>query len=112
MDSTPNEIGDQTPVTPPASPMKLPPPPAKALVKQPHHKDGQPPADGADDSMARSLMSSIVDDGDAIEKDWVDKARQIVAANRNDPHRQSEEMMIFRADYMKKRYGKDIKLSK
>ncbi len=112
MDSMPNETGDQTPVTPPAPPMKLPPPPAKALVKQPQHKDGQPPADDVDDSMARSLMSAIVDDGDAIEKDWVDKARQIVAANRNDPHRQSEEMMIFRADYMKKRYGKDIKLSK
>lgn len=65
-----------------------------------------------EDSLAQRLVSSIVDDGDVIEKDWVNKAKQIVVANRNDPHRLSEELMIFRANYMKKRFGKDIKLSK
>ena len=51
------------------------------------------------------------DDGDLIEKAWVDKAKQIVERNRDDPHKQSEALTVFKADYMKKRYGKAIKLS-
>lgn len=51
------------------------------------------------------------DDGDLIEKEWVDKAKQIVERTRDDPFRQSEELTVFKADYMKKRYGKTIKVS-
>jgi hypothetical protein len=51
------------------------------------------------------------DDSDLIEKAWVDKAKQIVERNRDDPHKQSEALTVFKADYMKKRYGKAIKLS-
>ncbi len=54
----------------------------------------------------------VIDDGDLIEKEWVEKAKQIVARNRNDPFKQSEELMVLRADYMQKRYNKTIKLSK
>lgn len=56
--------------------------------------------------------ATIVDDGDLIEKEWVNKAKQIVEANRDDPYKQSEELTVFKADYMKKRYDKNIKLSK
>ncbi|HSW85424.1 MAG TPA: hypothetical protein VLF79_02305 [Candidatus Saccharimonadales bacterium] len=52
------------------------------------------------------------DDNDLIEKEWVLKAKQIVERTRNDPHRQSEELTIFKADYIKKRYGKTIKVSR
>jgi hypothetical protein len=54
---------------------------------------------------------TIEDDGDLIEKAWVEKAKQIVERTRNDPHKQSEELTVFKADYMKKRYGKTIKIS-
>lgn len=54
----------------------------------------------------------VIDDGDLIEKEWVHKAKQIVDRNRNDPYKQSEELTAFRADYMKKRYNKDIKVDK
>jgi|SRR5665213_1908238 len=57
------------------------------------------------------VASPIVDDGDLIEKAWVDKAKQIVERTRDDPHKQSEAITVFKADYMKKRYGKTIKLS-
>ena len=50
------------------------------------------------------------DDNDLIEKEWVAKAKQIVERNRNDPYKQSEELTLFKADYMKKRYGKTIKV--
>lgn len=58
-----------------------------------------------------AISATIVDDGDLIEKEWVSKAKQIVEANRNDPYKQSEELTVFKADYMKKRYDKNIKLS-
>lgn len=60
----------------------------------------------------RSATPTVVDDGDLIEKEWVSKAKQIVEKNRNDPYKQSEELTAFRADYMKKRYNKNIKLDK
>lgn len=52
------------------------------------------------------------DDGDLIEKEWVNKAKLIVERNRDDPYKQSEELTVFKADYMKNRYGKTIKLNK
>jgi hypothetical protein len=51
------------------------------------------------------------DDGDLIEKEWVNKAKQIVERTRNDPYKQSKELTVFKADYMKKRYDKTIKVS-
>ncbi len=51
------------------------------------------------------------DDDDLIEKEWVDKAKEIINKNREDPYLQSVEIGHVRVDYMKKRYNKDIKLS-
>ncbi len=49
-------------------------------------------------------------DADVIEPEWVDKAKAVVAATRQDPYRQVREMNQLKAEYMKKRYNKDIKL--
>jgi hypothetical protein len=54
---------------------------------------------------------SIADDGDLIEKEWVLKAKQIVASTANDPFQQNRQLAIMKADYMQKRYGKIIKLT-
>ena len=51
------------------------------------------------------------DDKDLIEKEWVEKAKQIVERTRDDPYKQSEALTVFKADYIKKRYGKTIKVS-
>lgn len=53
---------------------------------------------------------AVADDTDLIEKEWVTKAKQIVASTRDDPHLQNKEINKFKADYLKKRYNKDIKL--
>ncbi len=58
-----------------------------------------------------TALPLINDDGDLIEKEWVNKAKQIVERTRDDPHKQSDELTVVKADYMKKRYGKSIKLS-
>ena len=52
----------------------------------------------------------IADDKDIIEPEWVHKAKAIAIQNRNDPYKQSEELTVFKADYMQKRYNKTIKL--
>lgn len=51
------------------------------------------------------------DDADLIEKEWVSKAKEIVEKSKEDPHEQSREMSYLKADYLKKRYNKDIKVS-
>jgi hypothetical protein len=49
-------------------------------------------------------------DSDLIEKEWVNKAKQIVERTRDDPYKQSEELTLVKADYLKKRYNKTIKI--
>lgn len=56
-------------------------------------------------------LPAIADDTDLIEKEWVVKAKEIVSRTHDDPYRQNEAMHRVKADYMKKRYNKDIKLS-
>lgn len=51
----------------------------------------------------------IADDTDLIEKEWVIKAKAIVAHTKDDPYRQNEEMTKMKADYLKTRYNKDLK---
>ncbi|MEI6755957.1 MAG: hypothetical protein WCK80_03035 [bacterium] len=70
--------------------------------------------DSATDASATTtnVVQNVKDDGDLIEKEWVDKAKQIVEKTRSDPYKQSEELTVMKADYMKKRYGKDIKVDK
>lgn len=53
---------------------------------------------------------TVADDGDLIEREWVNKAKKIVESTRDDPHQQSKELTVFKADYMKKRYNKSLKL--
>jgi hypothetical protein len=53
---------------------------------------------------------AVADDIDLIEKEWVEKAKHIVAQTRTDPYQQNSQMTNFKADYMKKRYNKDIKI--
>ena len=78
-----------------------------------------PPADpatvmGATAPLATSSASSThglaAEDADLIEKTWVEKAKQIVLETRGDPYNQNKEINKVKADYIKKRYNKDIKL--
>lgn len=67
------------------------------------------PVSPALDPAAQSTPQ-IADDNDLIEKEWVIKAKQIVAATKEDPYTQNKELSKFKADYLKKRYNKDIKV--
>lgn len=63
---------------------------------------------------ARQVSSNApaaAEDVDLIEKEWVQKAKAIIDKTRTDPHTQNHEINKFKADYMKKRYDKDIKVT-
>jgi hypothetical protein len=62
-------------------------------------------------AMAADDTPLVAADDDLIEKAWVDKAKKIVVATRDDPYAQEREVSKLQADYLQKRYGKEIKLS-
>lgn len=50
----------------------------------------------------------VAADQDVIEKEWVDKAKQIVSDTRDDPYERSNRVNELQRDYLQKRYGKQI----
>jgi Txe/YoeB family toxin of Txe-Axe toxin-antitoxin module len=50
-------------------------------------------------------------DSDLIEKEWVTKAKEIVQTTKSDPFEQNRQLAALKADYMKKRYGKEVKVA-
>ena len=51
-------------------------------------------------------------DEDLIEKEWVDKAKEIVARTQGDPHAKSNELTGLKKEYIQKRYGKTVAIPK
>lgn len=47
-------------------------------------------------------------DDDLIEKEWVDKAKKILADTRDDPYRREQEVGKLQVEYIRKRYGREI----
>ncbi|MEX0919828.1 MAG: hypothetical protein WDZ32_01660 [Candidatus Saccharimonadales bacterium] len=54
-------------------------------------------------------IPDVADDIDVIEKAWVDRAKQIIKENKDDPRSQEEAFEQLQIEYHKKRYGRDIK---
>lgn len=70
------------------------------------------PAPKAVDHKPQATSSpAIASDDDLIEKEWVAKAKAIVDDTRSDPYEQESAMSKLQADYLKKRYGKEVTLS-
>ncbi len=82
-------------------------PPQYQVPVPPQQIAQDPAAPGA----APSGLPVIADDADLIEKEWVEKAKEIVARTRQDPYLQNKEVERMKADYMKKRYNKDIRVT-
>lgn len=91
---------DQAPAMP-APPPVLPMPTQPQVVPMP-----APAAPVSDDD-----NPVLAGDDDLIEKEWVDKAKKIVAETRNEPYKLAQEVSKLQADYLSKRYGKEIGIS-
>ena len=68
------------------------------------------PSVSQDDASAKPSDDAPAEaaDEDLIEKEWVDKAKQIIAETKEDPHEREKEVGKLQVDYLKKRYGKDL----
>jgi hypothetical protein len=63
-------------------------------------------------SPSTTVQPIIAEDRDEIEMQWVTKAKKIVEQTKSDPHLQERAVSKLQADYLKKRFNKDIKLPK
>ena len=86
---------------------------AQPVMPLPPIRDNQaiPAASGVTPT-TQPAAGGLIKDDDLIEKEWVEKAKRIVEHTRDDPHQQSEQLTLVKADYMKKRYNKTVKVSK
>jgi hypothetical protein len=55
-----------------------------------------------------STTPLAANDDDLIEKEWVDKAKSIIAATKDDPYRREQEINKLQIEYIRKRYGRTI----
>lgn len=55
-------------------------------------------------------VPAIAEDSDLIEKEWVIKAKHIVDQTKDNPRLQNQQITRLKADYMKRRYSKDLKV--
>ncbi len=65
--------------------------------------------------MARTSVSvnaqvpAGAEDADLIEPTWVNAVKHTIEQYKHDPYSQSKAMTLLREEYLRKRYGKDIK---
>ena len=52
----------------------------------------------------------VAADDDVIEKEWVNKAKKVITQTKGDPYTKEREVSKLQADYMQKRYGKQVKM--
>ena len=95
-----SEINRSGTAAPPIIPLPLPSDAAIPTVQAPTGK-------GSTSAIVTPVKAA--DDGDLIEKEWVNKAKAIVERTRDDPHKQSQELTGVKVDYMKQRYDKTLK---
>lgn len=50
----------------------------------------------------------VANDDDLIEKEWVDKAKKILAETRDDPYKREQEISKLQIEYIRRRYGRQI----
>jgi len=55
---------------------------------------------------AASATPLVAADEDLIEKEWVDKAKEIILQTRDDPHARTQKVNELQRDYLQKRYNR------
>lgn len=85
-----------------------PPPPPPPTAPLPPQVVALPTVTQVDDT---TVGPTIANDDDVIEKEWVDKAKKIIADTQNDPYRREQEVNRLQVDYLRKRYGKELGVS-
>lgn len=55
-------------------------------------------------------VPEVAEDVDLIEKEWVQKAKDIVNMTYGDPYTQNKKISKMKVEYIKKRYDREIKM--
>lgn len=104
IESTPEqrpERGKETTAAAPAAPA-LPSPVVAPAPPTPVADNTVQTQSGDDD------FPLVANDEDLIEREWVDKAKKIIQQTKDDPHKRENEVGKLQADYLRKRYGKEL----
>lgn len=91
-------------------------PPTGHMMPQPMTAQTSSPAPMASPVAIASApaagVSSASDDNadDQLDQEWINKAKEIVDKTRNDPFLQSREIGRVKADYLRTKYNKHLKV--
>lgn len=111
-------------VTPGATPEVFPDREPSRVEQEPLPAPAQPSPDPAvtpvlpqpvvqvdDTASAPTAITDVPDtaaDDDLIEKEWVNKAKHIIAQTIDDPRAREEAVGQLQREYLRKRYGKEL----
>jgi hypothetical protein len=93
-----------------ANSSSLPTPEPASPGAAPTQPVGATPTPPAVPAAKPGATPEVAADNDRIEQEWVLKTKQILLATHNDPFEQARQLAALKADYMMKRYNKEIKL--
>ncbi len=74
----------------------------------------QPVVQTDDTTVSPTVITDVPDtaaDDDLIEKEWVNKAKHIIAQTVDDPRAREEAVGQLQREYLRKRYGKELGVS-
>ncbi|HVE80827.1 MAG TPA: hypothetical protein VNA68_01670 [Candidatus Dormibacteraeota bacterium] len=104
-EAEPPATADTPPILPPTDEdSNLTTPPAQQSTVPTYAKGEQASA-----SMSEQSNPQLAEDVDVIEKEWVDQANKVVEQTKNDPYLEEEAIEELQVDYLKKRYGHEVK---
>lgn len=69
-----------------------------------------PPVDPVAQQSAQLVSGApiVAADDDLIEKEWVDKVKNIIALTKGKPYEQAKAIALLQADYLKKRHNREL----
>lgn len=67
-----------------------------------------PPTNSPTQTVVSDDTPLVAADEDLIEKEWVDKAKKVIAETKDDPYQREQEVKKLQIEYVRKRYGREI----
>ncbi len=106
----PEQAAERAPARPEKSPQTVKQPALPAVPDDIPAADAPVIAAPADDKDNDAFdPHQAAQDSDHIEPQWVDKAKAVIAQTKDDPYIQKHEMSKIKAEYIRKRFGKNVK---
>lgn len=100
-EQAPGRAGERQPIEPPT----ILPPVAPTVPIVPAPTAAPEPVSPTTDANGTPLIAG---DDDLIEKEWVDKLKNIISLTKDDPYERARVIAQLQADYLKKRYNRTL----